>query len=247
LVERSLDLLLSIARFTSAQSGAVRLSPQMDRLTFGLFWAGGLWVALWSGARRWLGAILVALAALRLASLPVPDLLITGDGRQLGVTTEDGRLLVLRSSRSRYLRDNLLEYAGLKGAPIAMADWPGSRCSREFCVLTIERGGRAWVILAARNQTHVPREALEQACARSDIVVAARGLPEWCRPRWFKADRRLLRQTGGLSIDLDRRTISSVAQYEGEHGWAPFRISRFRIRERLRTVSRASASNAPPS
>lgn len=41
LVEASLDLLLGIAHFIAAQPGAVKLMPQMDRLTIGLFTAGG--------------------------------------------------------------------------------------------------------------------------------------------------------------------------------------------------------------
>ena len=53
-VEKSLDLLLGIARFTADRPGAVRLFPQMSVATVFCFVAGFLWIALWRGrARAW--------------------------------------------------------------------------------------------------------------------------------------------------------------------------------------------------
>lgn len=57
LVGRSLDLLLAIAHFTAEQPGSVKLMPQMSALTFALFVAGGLWVALRRGRPRLLGLV----------------------------------------------------------------------------------------------------------------------------------------------------------------------------------------------
>src|SRR3546814_10442915 len=83
---------------------------------------------------------------------PVPDVLISRDGQQVGVTTGDGRLLSLRQGRSSYAAGNLMELAGVESEPIALAEWPGARCSRDFCVLTIERGARIWTLLMARSR-----------------------------------------------------------------------------------------------
>jgi len=83
----------------------------------------------------------------------------------------------------------------------------------------IERAGRDWAILMARSRDLVEERALASACAKADIVIADRFLPRSCRPRWLKADRRLLTRTGGLSIDLEAQTITTVADREGRHGW----------------------------
>jgi competence protein ComEC len=223
LVERSLDLLLGIAHFTASQPGAVKLMPQIGDVAIALFASGGLWLALWSGRARLLGLVPVIVASLITVLTPVPDLLVSGDGRQVGVTmtAADGtrRLLSLRDSRSSYARDNLIELAGVKGDPVPLAKWPGARCSSAFCTLVINQGGRDWAILMARSRDRVEERALASACAEADIVIADRYLPRSCRPRWLKADRRLLTATGGLSIDLDRRTVSTVAEREGGHGW----------------------------
>ncbi|QDH36187.1 ComEC family competence protein [Porphyrobacter sp. YT40] len=223
LVEQSLDLLLAIARFTAGQAGAVRLMPQIGGVTVALFAAGGLWLALWRGRVRLAGLVPVALASALVAATPVPDLLIAGDGQQVGITMPgpDGtaRLLALGDSRSSYTRDNLMELAGVSAEPVPLASWPGARCSSAFCTLAITRDGRDWVLLLGRGRKQVEERALAAACAEADIVVAERFLPRSCRPRWLKADRRMLTQSGGLAIDLSAERITSVAEGQGAHGW----------------------------
>lgn len=223
LVGVSLDLLTGLAHFTAAQPGSVKLMPQMTGATIALFVVGGLWLALWSGRTRLLGFIPAAIATAMLLATPVPDVLIDREGRHVGVTitASDGerRLLSLRDSRSSYARDNLLELSSVTADPVPLAQWPGARCSPEFCVLAIERGGRTWTMLLSRNRDLVEERALAAACEQVDIVVADRFLPASCAPRWLKADRRLLQRTGGLALDLGSGTMTTVAATQGEHGW----------------------------
>lgn len=219
LAGKSLELLLALAHFTAAQPGAVKLAPQMDLTTIALFVAGGLWLALWRGRARLLGLIPAALATVLLVATPTPDVLVSGDGRHVGVAGEEGRLLMLRDTRSDYVRDNLRELAGLQEEPVPLGDWAGARCSRDFCTLAIERGDRRWTLLMARSRDMVEERALAAACDRADIVVADRFLPRSCRPRWLKADRRLLDRTGGLALYLEEPRMQAVADGQGEHGW----------------------------
>ena len=222
LAGRSLDLLLWIADFTASRPGAVKLMPQMGGVTFALFLAGGLWLALWKGRARLWGFLPAAIAtAILLFATPVPDLLISGDGKHVGVTGEDERLIVLRDTRSSFTRDNLMELAGVTGDPLPMAEWPEAECSTEFCVVTIERGGRPWHIMMSRSDLIVEERALAAACERADIVVSDRWLPRSCAPRWLKADGRMLSMTGGLAVSLngDEPRYDSVADHQGRHGW----------------------------
>ncbi|WP_442896915.1 ComEC/Rec2 family competence protein [Erythrobacter sp.] len=223
LVETSLEALLALAHFTASRPGAVKLMPQMSALTIALFVIGGLWLALWSGRARLLGFLPAAAATFMLVATPIPDVLVGREGRHVGITVEDReggrRLLSLRDSRSSYSRDNLLELAGVTSEPIPLGDWRGARCSREFCTIVLERGGREWSLLLARNRDQIEERALAAACARADIVVADRFLPRSCMPRWLKADRRLLGERGGLALDLESGEIIDVAAGQGEHGW----------------------------
>ncbi len=222
-VQQSLDLMLWIAHFTASQPGAVRLTAQMSGLAIALFVAGELWLALWQGRVRLAGLVPIAAATALVWATPVPDLLVAGDGQQVGITVPgpDGetRLLSLRDSRSAYTHDNMMELAGVSAEPVPLVEWDDARCSSAFCTLALERGGRTWVLLLGRGRAQVEERALAAACAEADIVVSERFLPRSCRPRWLKADRRYLGQSGGLAIDLAGETITSVGQSQGKHGW----------------------------
>jgi competence protein ComEC len=232
LVEQALTLLLWIAHLTAGQAGAVRLMPQISGLAVALFAAGGLWLGLWHGRVRLAGLVPVAAASVMVLLTPVPDVLVAGDGQQVGITMrgEDGtmQLVSLRDSRSSYTRDNLMELAGVAAEPVPIADWPGARCSSAFCTLSIERGEREWLLLLGRGRSQVEERALAAACAKADIVVSERFLPRSCRPRWLKADRRFLERSGGIAIDLASERITTVARTQGEHGW--WRVPEERVR-----------------
>jgi competence protein ComEC len=177
----------------------------------------------------------MTVASVMVALTPIPDLLVAGDGQQVGITVPgpDGsrQLLSLRDSRSSYTRDNLMEIAGAAAEPVPLTDWDGAHCSSAFCTLILNRGGRDWVLLLGRGREQVEERPLAAACAEADVIVSERFLPRSCRPRWLKADRRYLRQSGGLSIDLASQTITTVSAGQGSHGW--WRIEDNRTRRAL--------------
>jgi competence protein ComEC len=193
--------------------------PAIGNGTFALFLAGSLWLALWTGRVRLLGFAPIAVASVALAAVPTPDLLISGDGRNVGITVGHDRLVVLREGRSTFASDSLRELAGLDGDTVVIDDWPGARCTPDFCSIVLERGSVGHVILVGRGRDRVDEMALAAACERSDIVVSERWLPRSCRPRMLKADRTLLTRTGGLSVDLESRSVRTVSEDQGHHGW----------------------------
>ncbi len=220
LAGKSLELLLALAHWTAAFPGAVTMLPSMGQGAFALFLAGGLWLALWQARARLWGLVPALIGVLLLSQVRAPDLLISGDGRHVGITGQaPGELLVLRESRSGYTRDNLIESAGMNGQTRLLESWPGARCNRDFCTVMIEREGRQWQLLIGRGTDYVSERGLAAACERVDIVIAPRYLPWSCKPRWIKADRRMLDQSGGLTIDLTKGEVRSVAGDQGQHGW----------------------------
>lgn len=219
LAGKSLELLLALAHLAADQPGAVRLMPDMGVWAFAAFLVGGLWLGLWRGRGRLLAMLPIVLGIVLVAIRPVPDLLISSDGRHVGITGVGESLLVLRDTRSDFTRDNLLELAGMNGDTLPLWRWDGADCSRDFCSVTLQRGGRDWHLLMARSREYVSERALAAACDRADIVIADRWLPASCRPSWLKADRRMLSQTGGLTINLQQQKVRSVAQGQGKHGW----------------------------
>lgn len=220
LADRALSLMLWLANWVSAQPGAVSTMPAMGHGAMALFVLGGLWLALWRGRVRLAGLVPILFGTVALAGLRPPDVLVSRDGRHVGLTGLAGEdMVVLRDGGSRYIRDHMTETAGMDGGTVALASLPQARCSREFCALDLERGGRSWRLLIARSDNRVEERALAAACARADLVIADRRLPRSCRPVWLKVDRRMLERTGGLAIDLTAGKLSTVAERQGAHGW----------------------------
>jgi competence protein ComEC len=222
----ALDLLLGLAHRVAAAPGAVARLPTLPETAFAPMVAGGLWLALWRTRwRRW-GFVPIAAGALSALLTPAPDLLVTGDGRHLAIRTPSGELALLRGRAGDYVRDLLSESAGLDSEPGALDGLPTAACSADFCAADV-RGRR---LLASRSDRAVPIDALERACAEADIVVSERRLPPACRPRWLKADRALLEQTGGLAIALGSAPFVSTVSNGDRHPWILKPLSRLRER-----------------
>lgn len=218
LVRWSLSFLIALADWTAGLPGGVALAPVMPRGAFGLMVLGGLWLALWRGKSRLAGLLPVAAGAIWAFATPAPDILITGDGRHVGVIS-DGKARLLRSGAGDYMRDLMTgvtateETAPLEGSAFA-------RCGRDACVADIWRKGHRLRLLATRSFVFIDRQRFEPACRDADIVVSDRNLPYWCRPRWLKADRALLARTGGIAIHVPRARVSTVSESGGQHPWA---------------------------
>ena len=219
LAGQSLDLLLWIAHITAAQPGAVKLVPHIGMATVLVFAGGSLWLALWRGRARLWGLAPVLAGILMLVGTPTPDVLVTRDGRDIGLVDEAGRVFVLRDSEGSYARENIVELAGTEAVPLLVSQWPQARCSADFCSIPIERAGRTWHLLVARTKARMDERQLAAACELSDIVVADRWLPRSCRPKWLKADGRFLDENGGLAIHLAEERIETVGESQGSHGW----------------------------
>jgi competence protein ComEC len=153
--------------------------------------------------------------------------MITGDGRNLGIVSQNGmQLMILREGRSSFTRNEMLEVAGMAGSVAPLDRWPGASCNHDFCLVELSRGGRIWRLLIARTLAGAADEALARACAGVDIVIAQQKLFGACHPALIKADRTLLMRTGGLALDLVNRQVTSVEAGEGDHPWwrAPHRM-----------------------
>ena len=191
----------------------------MPMAAIAVFVVGTLWLVLWHGRTRLWGALPIAVASVWMWATPAPDIVITRDGRDVGIASADGRLLVLRDSEGSFAQQNLREISALDGEAVPLAEWPAARCSRDFCSLRLDRGGRGWTLLIARSRELIEERALAAACDNSDIVIADRFLPRSCSPRWLKADRRFLEREGGTAVYLAEERIETVAEGQGGHGW----------------------------
>jgi competence protein ComEC len=216
----AMQRLIDIADITAALPGAVITSAAIPAPAYALGLAGGLWIALWRSAARWWG-IVPLLAAVLIARIgPVPDLLVSGDGRHVVVLQPDGRVAHSRERVGRYLLENWAESVGVSAdEALWLGTIPGARCSADACVADVARGGRRWRLLATTSRNLIDRREFAPACTAADIIVSDRRLPGWCQPRWLKLDAAALAATGAVTIRLQQRQITTASESVGDRPW----------------------------
>lgn len=217
----ALNGLLWIAHSVAGSRAAVATLPSMPVWTFAMMVFGALWLCLWTSRTRVLGIVPFAIGAFAAALTSKPDLLITGDGRHLAILSSDGTPLMLRDRSGDFMRDLVSEASGFDDEPGLLATAPFSSCSRDACVVRIQRADREYRVLATRTAASIEWQSLVSACAAVDIAVSDRWLPRSCKPRWLKLDRKALEATGGIAIYLgDKPRVDTVAERLGAHPWA---------------------------
>ncbi|KQM65109.1 competence protein ComEC [Sphingomonas sp. Leaf17] len=219
LVERSLAGLLWLAHRVAAAPGSVAALPAMPGAAFAAMVTGGLWLALWRSRVRRLGLIGIGVGAAWALATPVPDLLVTGDGRHVAMRMPGGGLAMLRDRAGDYTRDMLAENGGVDGAPLLLADQPGARCNRDACVTDVMADGRRWTVAATRSAYLMPIAETVALCRAVHIIVSDRRLPRTCGSRWLKLDRPVLARTGGVAVVLATGRVTTVRQAGDRHPW----------------------------
>lgn len=225
LTARSLDLLLWIAHAAAELPGSRLSLPVISGSSYGLMVTGGLWITLWRTRWRRLGIVPLAAGAALAVLTPVPDLLVSGDGRHLALRTATGALALLRDRTGSYVADMFAQNGDSDALPLHLEDQAGARCNQDLCVVDANfgdsrlRAKRTWRVVATRSANLLPEDALDAVCRSADVVVSERRLPPGCRPRWLRLDRQTLAQTGGVAISFASATIERVRSPQDDHPW----------------------------
>jgi competence protein ComEC len=216
----ALRLLLGLAHFVASQPFATMAAPVTAEAVFVLTMLGSLWMMLWRGRIRWLGAPAAAIGLVLTVSAPAPDLLVTADGRHVALRTPTGEMALLRERAGDYVRTVLGEAAAYEGAFVALAEADGATCSQDVCEVRLPIAGRAPMqLFVTRTGLRLPWQDLVDACARADIVIADRRMPRGCRPRWLKLDRPALAAMGGAVVMLEAREVVGGRDPRDRHPW----------------------------
>ena len=208
-----IDLVLAIGNWTASLPGAVWKVAAINDWTLPLFTVGGLWLVIWQGKKRWLGAIAIA-AALALAPFKArPDILISRDGRTVAVRAADGRLAALEARKPTFDLIRWLEFEADRRPANEVATGAGFRCDGYGCVT--KAGSRA---IAIANHP----AALAEDCRRADIVVARFNAGEACVRTRLLIDERALKLKGAHLIYLNsgRIEVETLADARGVRPWS---------------------------
>jgi competence protein ComEC len=211
-----IDWMIAVTQWVAALPGAVGRMPAFGigpliAASLGLILLGLLRTPL-----RWTGAVLMLMAALSAARVTQPDILISADGRHVGVRGGDGKLHLMhavKGSRDSFLLKEWLaaDADARNAADVSLTE--GVSCDDLGCVMQSAGGG-----LVA--QAFRP-EALSDDCERAALIVTFRQAPASCAASVIDADR--LRRQGAMALrrGRDGLVVEAVKPKGIDRPWSP--------------------------
>lgn len=190
-----IDGMLAVARIVADWTPGGGLYGRPAGWTMLTVVAGGLWLCLWRGRKRWFGLVPVAAGfALAFTGSP-PDLVVAGDG-SMALVRDAGGTWHKVGKGGGFTLDVWTQALGIDMATVPPLD-RDTGCDDEACFLPVAEGRPSVSVV-------VSPMAFGDDCALADILVAARAAPPWCRPALIRLDGAALKETGTLLFDIDR-------------------------------------------
>ena len=210
-----IDWMIAVTQWVAGLPGAV---GRMAAFGIGPLIAASIGIILLGLLRtplRWSGAAVLLVAVVWAIRVPQPDILISADGRNVGVRGPDGRLHLMRAAKVKdafLVREWLAADADARTPADTSLGW-GVSCDESGCVT--QSAGGAFVALALRP------EALSDDCDRASLIVTARPAPTACAASVIDAER--LRRQGALALRKSRDgfAVDAVKPKGIDRPWSP--------------------------
>jgi competence protein ComEC len=208
-----IDWMIVVTQWVAALPGAVGRVPAFGIGPLILASAAIILLGLLRTPLRWSGAALLLVALVWVMRVPQLDILISADGRNVGVRGGDRRLHLMRAAKDAFLTKEWLaaDADGRTAADPSLAE--GVSCDEAGCVT--QMAGGAFIALALRP------EALSDDCERAALLVTARQAPTACSASVIDVER--LRRQGALALRLSRGGFAVAAVKPGgiDRPWSP--------------------------
>ncbi len=211
-MEQGARWILFIAHWIAGLEGAVTAIPEPGPWVLPLLTLGAIWVILWRDRVRWMGVLPVVLAFGLWAQAGRPLLLVSGDGKLLGLAMAEGRALSVARGGG-FAAESWLENDGDLASQDIAAErdgFTGPRGERWFQI-----GGIAGVALSGKGAL----AKLDPSCASGALVVIAEvvdAVPLGCR----LIDLATLRATGPLAFWAEGTALRIVPTRGASRIWS---------------------------
>ncbi|MDP3196832.1 ComEC/Rec2 family competence protein [Tabrizicola sp.] len=231
-MEQGARWILFVAHWIAGLEGAVTAIPAPGPWVLPLFTLGAIWLILWRGRVQAFGLVLVLAAFGIWGMADRPVLLVSGDGRLLGLEGPEGRALSAPKGGG-FAAENWLQNDGDLAEQPQAAERPGfvgPKGERWF-----DLGGLRAVALSGKGA----EAKLADVCPRADLVILAAKV-EAGPPGCPLIEQALLLQTGPLAIWLESDQLRIERTKGASRLWSP--RSRYVDLPDLSAKSLASAS-----
>jgi competence protein ComEC len=211
ILKQGIAVMLGMGRWVSGLPGAVSLSPAMPMSALILISLGGLWLAIWRKAWRWLGFVPM-LAGIGLALLaPLPDMLVAADAATVAIRGPDGLLHFVKKPAEKFAARDWLRRDGDDRDINDAVGVKGLSCDGLGCVTS------GTVRIAVSQYP----ESLDEDCLRAQIIVSAAAAFN-CKGPTVVIDQKAVRDGQGWRVTLSPvPTAISVRELRGDRPWNP--------------------------
>lgn len=209
--------ILGVAHGVAAWPGAALSAPPIPAWGLGLCAFGLAWLCLWRTGWRLAGVPLLVLGLGSAALDRPPDMLVSGDGRLIGIRAGQGlyaQRLPGASSLTRESWARIYALPGIDALPRQGEAAEGAiRCTTGAC--RVDLGGDAPLAVLLRGEA--PREA----CSSAAVVVSAEPVRGACTAQ--VVDRFAVWRNGPHAIWLDPAGVRVVSDraFRGDRPWVP--------------------------
>ena len=200
LMDFGIEWMVAVAQWVAGLPGAIGHMAAFGTGPLIVATAGIILLGLLRTPLRWSGAAVIGLAIAWSLAVAQPDILVSADGRSVGVRGSDGRLRFIRTAKDNFTVKEWLAADADGRRPDDPSLATGVSCDEAGCV--VETAGGGLVALAQRP------DAMEDDCVRARVMVTSRQAPEGCLAQVIDQDR--LRREGALAL----RPISGDAKHD---------------------------------
>ncbi|WJR81537.1 ComEC/Rec2 family competence protein [Bradyrhizobium sp. NP1] len=193
-----IDWMIVVTQWVAALPGAIGRMAAFGIAPVIVASLGLILMGLLRSPLRWSGAVALAAAIVWAVATPLPDVLVSGDGRNVAVRGRDGRLHLMRTAKDAFLVKEWLAADADPRPPVDASLGEGVSCDEAGCVAAMADGG---LVTLADHAA-----ALGDDCARAALVVTARQAPAQCEAATI--DRARLQRQGTLSVRRTRQGFS---------------------------------------
>ncbi len=222
LAASGMETVLAIASEVSSWQGAVSITAQWPLAAMLALTLGGLWLCLSRAPWRLAGMMAIPAAWLLVTQMVRPTLFVADSGLNAGIvisSSEDGAMAVYSSRRDKFSIGVWREAVGFEpdaDETVRMRD--AIACDLDGCATQIGVGEKITVSFVSE------RRALDEDCARADLVVAffpVRG-SDWRACEAVLIDRYSVWERGAHAVWVEEAgtiRIKTVSETRGARPW----------------------------
>jgi competence protein ComEC len=212
-MEQGARWILFVAHWIAGLDGSVTAIPAPGPWVLPLLTLGAIWLILWRGRVQWAGMVPVAAAFVLWVTAERPLLLVSGDGKLVGLSGPEGRALSAASGGGFAAETWLQNDGDLAAQKLAAGreGFTGPKGERWF-----DLAGLTAVALSGKGAV----AKLPEVCGKAGLVILAdrsEAPPAGCP----LIDANLLTNTGPLAVWKDGASLRVVRTRASDRLWSP--------------------------